>query len=139
MRTTPIAPGLVSVLLLAGCGSAEYGTVEGRITLDGKPLEGGFVRFLPEAPGSATVAYGKTDAEGNYEMAISDSHRGILPGTYRVEISTAGTTKLTEFMKLRCRPEQSTPVHALPQAFTHGSKVGATGSASRHRPKSPRY
>jgi len=76
-------------LPLLGCGPAEYGSVEGRITLDGKPLEGGFVQFFPEQPGAGTVAYGKTDANGHYEMAIADSHEGILPGTYRVEITTA--------------------------------------------------
>lgn len=85
----PLWVSLALCLPLVGCGSAEYGSVEGRITLDGQPLEGGFVQFFPEAPGGGTVAYGKTDAGGHYQMAISDAHAGILPGTYRVEITTA--------------------------------------------------
>ena len=85
----PVWVSLAISLPFLGCGSAEYGSVEGQITLDGKPLEGAFVQFFPEAPGTGTVAYGKTDAQGRYQMTISDAHEGILPGTYRVEITTA--------------------------------------------------
>ena len=46
------------------------------------------------------------------------------------EISTAGITIFTEFMKNGCMPSQRTPVHAPLHAFTHGAKLGCAGSVS---------
>jgi hypothetical protein len=37
----------LTVLLAAGCGRAGKGTVTGRVTLDGNPVEKGTVQFFP--------------------------------------------------------------------------------------------
>jgi len=62
---------LAIVLLLAGCsGSAvPLGNVAGRITMDGKPLAGALVRFIPETGGRSSQ--GMTDADGRYTLDYS--------------------------------------------------------------------
>ena len=47
------------------------------------------------------------------------------------EISTAGITIVTEFMKNGFMPSQRTPVHASCHALTHGAKVQCVGGVSR--------
>jgi hypothetical protein len=47
------------------------------------------------------------------------------------EMSTAGTTKRTEFQKYPCIPSHCTPVQAVPQAFAHAAKVTSLGKAMR--------
>ena len=44
------------------------------------------------------------------------------------EISTAGSTISTEFMKKGFRPPQSMPVQAVDHALAHESKLGDVGS-----------
>src|SRR3954463_8815790 len=51
------------------------------------------------------------------------------------EMSTAGTTMYTEFMKKGFRPPQSMPVQAVDQALAHESRLGDVGSDSRLPPR----
>ncbi|MDR2346023.1 MAG: hypothetical protein LBE18_08145, partial [Planctomycetaceae bacterium] len=44
------------------------------------------ITFYPESPGAAAV--GMTNVNGNYELAISHSVKGAVPGRYKVTIST---------------------------------------------------
>src|SRR5207245_8454223 len=70
-----------------GCGGqAEPVKGEGVVTLDGKPLEGARVTFLPESAG-AFVASGKTDYEGNFLLSTPGLGLGALPGEYKVVLS----------------------------------------------------
>ncbi len=74
--------GIVLSVSLFGCGRtpADSSTVpvSGRITLDGKPLEGAAVAFRSTEQGFG----GRTGADGRYELKP-----GALPGTYKVDIS----------------------------------------------------
>lgn len=79
----------VGVAALAiGCGSAEEQRLEiqGTVTLDGKPLSEGQIRFFPLTNGVG--AYGPVT---NGAYAITEDE-GITPGTYRVEISREKST-----------------------------------------------
>ncbi len=72
-------------LCLAGCGGQS---VQGTVTLDGQPLQDGYIAFLPEkntkGPGAgAPIQAGK--------FVIGKSHRP-LEGVYRVEITAKGQT-----------------------------------------------
>lgn len=60
-------------------------SVEGTVTLDGKPLPGAIVRFLDA--GGNVVSAGKTDENGQFEMK-RDTPNGVPVGEYRVTIST---------------------------------------------------
>jgi hypothetical protein len=78
---------LVTVLAMAGCGSSgpEIAYVEGRITMDGKPLADATVVFVPEngRPSGAT-----TDQDGNYVLNFAQGRKGALPGSSTVRIMT---------------------------------------------------
>lgn len=73
---------------LAGCGQrvVRY-PVEGVVTLDGKPVEGASVAFMPKAKGCLGVA--ATDAEGRFALKEMDRYEGVMPGEYRVAVFLA--------------------------------------------------
>ena len=83
---------VLAALLTAGCGGSDenLGSVKGRVTLDGEPLEGATVQFQPTAEGGAPSS-GMTDAKGRYELMYTFNSRGAVPGEHVVEITTAGT------------------------------------------------
>jgi hypothetical protein len=71
-------------LLVSGCGSGNFGTVNGTVSLDGKPLEGGNVAFY--ATGSGPVSYGTIGADGSYHLR-SASRDSVVVGSYVATIS----------------------------------------------------
>jgi hypothetical protein len=87
-KQIPITISILFVLsLILGCGNGVSGRVSGTVSLDGKPLADAAVTFYPEVSGAMSV--GMTDTNGNYELAVSHTVKGIVPGRYKVTISTA--------------------------------------------------
>jgi hypothetical protein len=76
---------LCCVVLLSGCGSGSA-TAEGTVTLDGTPVDGGTIAFIPvgdaEGEGKRPPASGEIKA-GKYHV---DAANKLKPGKYRVEI-----------------------------------------------------
>jgi len=76
------------VLGEAGCSKdfdyGDTGRINGRLTMDGKPLpEGHGVIFMEPIKGY--LAYGETDADGHFE--VNSWNNGDMPvGTYKVQI-----------------------------------------------------
>jgi hypothetical protein len=56
----------------------------GTVTLDGKPVTGALVTFIPTGSTRGKGAYGVTDASGRYELAEDGSSKGVPAGEYRV-------------------------------------------------------
>ena len=79
-------------LLAAGCGGSgpRLGRVQGKVTLNGKPLAEAEVNFQPTAEGTAPSA-GTTDADGRYELMYTFDTKGAVPGEHVVTITTGGT------------------------------------------------
>lgn len=77
------------VPLLGGCGMGgpELAPVRGRVTLDGRPLELADVVFQPEA--ALSPSYGRTDAEGRYELGYKRGVGGAIVGEHTVAISVS--------------------------------------------------
>jgi len=70
-------------LALSGCGAGSGGApVEGSVTLDGKPVDGGTITFVSENPKVHPVL---ADIKGG-KYALDAAH-GLKPGKYRVEIN----------------------------------------------------
>lgn len=82
--------GLMLALVLAGCGGQQRATVEGVVTLDGKPLADVVVQFIPEPEQGrgATPASAYTDEAGRYRIEASGSG-GVCVGPNRVCVSDA--------------------------------------------------
>ena len=74
------------VTLAVGCGHSglELLPVQGRVTLDGKPLADAGVMFLP--PDKGPSANGTTDSEGHFELMTVNSI-GATRGTHPVVIA----------------------------------------------------
>lgn len=96
VRIAQLKSGLLCVGLIAivGCGNSVDGplraSVNGTVTLDGKPLEAGTIRFVPlaETGGpktSASIVNGRFDLPGDV---------GPVVGQHRVEIETPPAGKI---------------------------------------------
>jgi hypothetical protein len=87
-----IGPALV--LAGAGCGSSGPRTVKinGTVTLDGKPLEGALVTFIPEAK-DGHLATGRTDTGGHFQLTTFNTDDGALAGQYKVTVAKTEESK----------------------------------------------
>jgi hypothetical protein len=72
------------VLVGAGCGGNSPVSVRGTVTLDGQPVEGATVLFLPE--GGGRQATGQTGADGSFRLTTIDANDGAFPGNYKVVV-----------------------------------------------------
>lgn len=73
----------VLALIAAGCGGPGA-SVEGVVTLDGRPLPGARISFHPDTTGP--VAYGVSLADGSYLLKTGAKQSGLEPGGYRVTV-----------------------------------------------------
>jgi len=76
---------LILTLALVGCGKSRTTPVEGIVLLDGKPLAGASVMFVPQ--GTGRDATGQTDASGQFVMSTFQPRDGVVPGSYKVVIA----------------------------------------------------
>ena len=79
--------GILSALLLvtaAGCSSGGTGTVDGVVTVDGKPLGGFEITYISQANGAAYLAY--AGEAGAYQLFASRGKREIPVGDYKVTV-----------------------------------------------------
>ncbi|MCR9293891.1 MAG: DUF4198 domain-containing protein [bacterium] len=83
------------LVLIAGCGNSSIGRVTGTVHLDGQPLEGAVITFYPVTAGAAAqgmrgggASYGRTDAEGKYELVYNRDEKGAELGEHKVVITT---------------------------------------------------
>ncbi len=92
---------------LAGCSktpTVDTVPVEGVVTLDGKPVPGATVMFVPVTKGQGMSANGFTDEQGVYKLTavatgdkVAEAGAGTLPGEYYVAVVKAETdTPLTQ-------------------------------------------
>ena len=75
----------ILVALCVGCGKGDglnRASVEGKVTLDGTPVEKGSISFVPTA-GTKGPSVGGTIENGRYSLP---SANGPVVGKYRVEI-----------------------------------------------------
>jgi hypothetical protein len=74
----------VAILTTVGCGKGSVTKVEGVVTLDGKPLPGATVSFVPVGEGKP--AFGRTDNDGSFRLTTFRTDDGALPGEYQVTV-----------------------------------------------------
>lgn len=83
-----IAASIVLVAL-GGCSGGKpnvpFGTVHGRVTLDGEPLASAAVMFEPE---NGRPSYGVTSDKGEYSLVYRGKPWGAIVGPHKVRITT---------------------------------------------------
>jgi hypothetical protein len=83
-------------LVLPGCGKGGGNViVTGVVTLDGKPLEGAQVSFVPEQEGLPTGG-ATTDKEGTFEITPKGYRNALAPGSYTVTINKIDPAKVNK-------------------------------------------
>lgn len=95
-RIVALIGGLVG---LAGCGTEgpEIAYVSGRVTLDGKPLAGASIVFIPE---NGRPAGARTDENGYYVLNFDERRKGAIPGKSLVRITTIREAEQDEHGKV---------------------------------------
>jgi hypothetical protein len=83
-----LAAGLVTA---AGCGESgpKLVPVEGRVTLDGKPVSEMLINFHPLGNTYGTGANAMTDADGRFTLMDSRGGTGAYVGEYKVSFYPA--------------------------------------------------
>jgi hypothetical protein len=116
--------------MLVGCGSAKTTPVEGVVLLDGKPLAGASIQFVPQ--GTGRDATGETDKSGQFMMSTFKPRDGMLPGSYKVVISPpTGTADPVQYKsaeeamaaaaKAAAKKDSSAP--AFPQKYARADQT----------------
>lgn len=82
----------VVCLVLTGCGKSDseadkLAPVSGRVTLDGKPIDGVAIHFLPRSGTPGNGGFATTDSDGHYVLTNRGNNPGVLAGTYSVSFS----------------------------------------------------
>lgn len=82
---------LVALGIAGGCGPRVPGNpttypLHGKVTLGGKPLTTGIVRFDPVEIGKGVAVDGKIESDGNYKARAFVGQPGTTPGSYKVSI-----------------------------------------------------
>jgi hypothetical protein len=76
----------ICLLLLSGCGAnGGFAPVNGRVLLDGKPVENAAVLFEPETGGMP--ATGVTNSNGEFSLSTTGHGPGAAIGKHGVSVS----------------------------------------------------
>lgn len=83
---------MLGAALLAGCGSSnelklEFIPVKGVVTLDGKALINADVTAIPQGKTMGQGGSGRTNENGEYEIAYSRGGKGLPEGEYLATVS----------------------------------------------------
>jgi hypothetical protein len=122
---------LVSVPFLSGCGAKPV-KVTGTVTLNGQPVEGATVQFVPVNDGGRP-AVGTTGADGGFSLTTIENHDGAMPGEYKVVITynppveTAPAQNTEQGMKqatqAQSQAKRGKPKYVIPAAYTDPAKT----------------
>lgn len=91
----------IAIYSLTGCGSSG-GEVEatGVVLMDGNPLDGALVRFIPAEGTKGAGGAGNTDSSGKFTISSPQGLKKILPGKYKVVVSKTNVRQPKEGEKM---------------------------------------
>jgi hypothetical protein len=110
---------LLCLLFLSGCGKShqlETAPVQGKITVDGKALQTGRVRFAPERGRGAT---GDIQSDGTYTLTTYSTGDGATVGKHRISIEARVAAG-----KRNVESEEPLPPSLIPEHYADESKSG---------------
>lgn len=110
-----------------GCGGPKPVKVSGVITLNGEPVEGANVQFVP-MDDSKRPATGFTDKTGKFELTSFENKDGALPGEYKVvviynpPVETEAGAKTEQVMRqvmdIQRKEAKKKPKYVIPREVT---------------------
>jgi hypothetical protein len=88
LRCIVTACAAASTIALGGCSYYDDGRplrvpVSGQVLIDGKPLDCGFVRFIPA---NARPSGGQLDGNGRFRLSCFEDNDGAVPGLHKIAI-----------------------------------------------------
>lgn len=92
----------LGLLLLTGCGGAATGSVEGTVTVNGAPVNGLELEFVPVAGGGSSMGY--TANGGKYQLIVGRGNDQIPTGEYKVAIRVFTEDPNLEIPKFKLGP-----------------------------------
>jgi hypothetical protein len=108
-------------LIQGGCGSRDWGYVDGVVTLGGDPIGPGTLVFEPTGPDLTVSGIAHFDESGRYELKSAGNKTGVPVGEYRVRVDGKGQEDFTEE---RTGPP---PAPAIPRQYLdYGAGLTAT-------------
>lgn len=117
------------LLSFVGCDDGPVlGTVEGDLTVDGKPVGKVTLTFTPTTPGGS-VSYGRTDSKGHYKLMFTDTKSGAMLGTHNVTLEQTRISK-SELAEMKAEgqdvPDEFVPLpkSAMKEGLTAEVKKG---------------
>lgn len=118
MRSSLIATFLLGALLTLGCNRGPaVGTLKGSITIDGQPVDGGIVRFVP-VNGESQPADSRVDA-GTYSVTMPVGEKKIevfwaksLTGAKAVDTASQGSEQIVQMIPAKYNT-QTTLTHTI--------------------------
>jgi hypothetical protein len=112
------ASGVLALSLLAGCsGGNTAATVQGEVTLDGRPLKQGLIRFVPLDGKTPTADTGISDGEFNATVPV---------GEMRVEITAPKVIGKHKMYDTPGSPVVEDVVELLPSRYNVRSELRMT-------------
>lgn len=88
---------MIAVLVVAGCGGMDGRvSVTGRATVDGHPVEGLRLEFVPSPDGKGNGGFAVTQADGTFSATTYQFRPGIFPGDYTITASLKQASSLPE-------------------------------------------
>jgi hypothetical protein len=93
MRTRGVHLVALLGVVLIGCGGRGTTPVQGVVTLDGTPVAGATVLFMPDGQDGRRPASGFTSSDGTFRLTTYEPDDGALPGKYRVVIQKTEAAK----------------------------------------------
>jgi hypothetical protein len=135
--------GVVALATGTGCGGAASKPVkvEGILTLDGKPLPGAAISFMPIAQGTRPAS-GRSETDGSFRLTTFATDDGALPGEYKVVVTApesdtsrprgnpmqmSDKDKAAFFMRMapevREKEEAKKPKSTVPEVYTNMEKT----------------
>ena len=124
-----VALAVVVAFGMSGCGGTKEKPVkvEGVVLLDGQPLGGATVRYLP-MDGKGQSAYGLTEDDGTFHLSCQNGIEGAFRGQYKVVI-TKGAEQTIDV------PADPKAAQEMADRMMRGA-VGKKKQASRAKPSS---
>ncbi len=117
------------ILMMCGCGDTRRQRFEGTVTFDGRPIEKGYIRLIPQQ-GTPGPTAGANIENGRFAIAAED---GPFAGTFRVEITAIRAGKRKAFDP-ETNQMTAVPQQYIPAKYNLQSELTATIVDGQSRP-----